>query len=176
MTEQRTDEIQNAFRGNTPFPAVFTIPSQYYLEPKSLFLYMYKNVFFQHILTSTNNRIRLKAPEAELVNMNELMQYMCIDHLASPLFLKSSHVSFNDWFSKIKDHAKLVCKKNLNVTLTRDRFYFIGKYISCGIDVGLVDRKILQGSKLVTKIKNGQPVKILHWKSHFVKRIVVWIS
>ena len=160
VTEQRTDEIRNAFRGNTPLPAVFTIPSQYYQDPKSLFLYMYKNAFFQPILTATNNKIRLKAPETDLVTMEELIQYMCIDHLASPAFLKSAHVGFKEWYGKIQDHAKIICNKKLNITLNRDRFFVIAKYISCGINVSMVDRKIQQGSRLVTKVKNGQPVKI----------------
>lgn len=121
---------------------------------------MYKKPFFDHILTATNSRIRLKAPEDDLVTMNELIQYMCIDHLAAPGFLKSAHVTFNKWLSTIQDQAKLICNKKLNVTLTRRRFYFIAKYLECGIDVGMVDRKIQKGTKLVTKVRNGQPVKI----------------
>ena len=122
---------------------------------------MYKKPFFEHILLATNNRIRLKVPDADLVTMTELVQYMCIDHLAAPGFLKSSHLSFNRWWSTLQDQAKLICNKKLNITLTRDRFYFIAKYLECGINVSMVDRKIQQGSRLVTKVRpNGQPVRI----------------
>ena len=121
---------------------------------------MYKKVLIEHVLTATNNRIRLKSPESDLVTLKELTQYLCIDHLASPTFLKSSHVGFNRWFGTLPEQAKIICKKKLNVTLTRDRYFFIAKHITCGINVGMVDRKVQQGSKLVTKVKNGQPVKI----------------
>ena len=159
VLEQHNDEITNAFRGNTPLPAVHTIPSQYYSDPKSLFLYMYKK-FFEHILLATNNRILVKVPDAEPITMRELQQYFCVDHLAHPGFIKSSHVRFSKWYPKIKDHAKLICGKTLNLTLSRDRFFFISKYLECGINVAMVDRKVKQGSRLVTKMRNGQPVKI----------------
>ena len=159
VLEQHNDEITNAFRGNTQLPAVHTIPSQHYSDPQSLFLYMYKK-FFEHILLATNNRILVKVPDAEPITMRELQQYFCIDHLAHPGFIKSSHVRFSTWWPKIKDHAKLICGKTLNLTLSRNRFFFISKYLECGINVAMVDRKVKQGSRLVTKMRNGQPVKI----------------
>ena len=141
-------------------PRVHTIPSHFYGEPKSLFLYLYRKVFFEHILLATNNRLRIKVPDAELITMSELQQYFAVDHLAHPNFIKSAHVEFNTWFSKLKEHAKLYCGKTLNLTLTRSRFYLIAKYLEVGINIGMVDRKVKQGSKLVTKVKNGHPVKI----------------
>ena len=141
-------------------PYVHPIPSQFFSEPKALFLYLYKKVFLEHILLATNNRLKLKVPNAQLITLNELQQYFAIDHLAHPNFMKSAHVEFSAWWPKIKDHAKLIFGKKLNLTLTRDRFFLIARYLEVGINVSMVDRKVKVGSKLVTKVRNGQPVKI----------------
>ena len=141
-------------------PAVHTIPSQFYKDPKSLFLYLYQKPFFDTILEATNAKLLAKVPNAEPITMTELRTYFAIDHLAHPGFLKSSHIKFNKWWPTINDHAKIHCKKDLNLTMTRRRFYMIAKYLECGIDIPFVDRKIKKGSRLVTKMKNGQPVKI----------------
>ena len=81
VTEQHNDEIRSAFRGNRQMPRVHTIPSHFYSEPKSLFLYLYRKVFFEHILLATNNRLRIKVPDAELITMSELQQYFAVDLL-----------------------------------------------------------------------------------------------
>ena len=100
VLEQHT-EVRNAFRGNTPMPSVYTIPSQFYTpmpsvytipsqfytDPHTLFLYMHKK-FLEHILLATNNRISIKVPDAAPITLKELQQYFCIDHLAHPGFFE----------------------------------------------------------------------------------------
>ena len=162
VTEQHNSEIRNAFRGNRPLPYVHTIPSQYYREPHTLFQYLYQKVLFEHVLKATNDRIRSKVlyPEDKIVSMQELIQYFCIDHLAHPSFMKPAHMKFYNWWPQIKERARLLSKKELDLTLSRNRFCFIARYLECGINVDLVDKKVKVGSRLVTKLRDGQPIKI----------------
>ena len=141
------------------------IPRQHFETPSKLVLYLYRTAFFEHILESTNNRIREKVPNPDdhLVTIEELFEYQALNHLATSSFLKPDHMPIEKWFKNVNYFAKpLIGKKvDLDIKMVYSRFNFISKYIDTGEKV-MVDKMVKKGNRLVkcTKPNSSEPIKI----------------
>ena len=165
MQNQHAEQY-NRFRGNIALPSLSIIPSQHFENPSKLILYLYKKPFFEHILNSTNNRIKEKVqnPDNRLVSIEELFEYQALNHLATSSFLKPAHMSIEKWFKNVNYLAKPLIGENvdLDLKMSYERFNFISKYIDTGEKV-LVDKMVKgPGNRLVkcTRPNSSEPIKI----------------